>query len=46
MSMFSAVSTCSLFICVTHLLNGAQFLNATGVFGLPPTAAISPVTST
>ena len=28
-SKFSAVSTCSSFICVTHLVKGAQFLNAT-----------------
>ena len=28
-SKFSAVSTCSSFICVAHLVNGAQFLNAT-----------------
>ena len=44
MSKFSAVSTCSSFMCVTHLLKGAQFLDAIGVFSFPPTTAISHVT--
>ena len=44
MSKFSAVSTCSSFKCVTHLVNGLQFLKAISVFQSPPTTAISPVT--
>ena len=35
---------CSLFTGVTHLVNGAQFLNATLVFESPPVAVISLVT--
>ena len=31
-------------ISVEHSLNGAQFLNATFVFALPPVTAIFPVT--
>ena len=43
-SKFSAVSTCSSFICVTHLAKGAQFLNATLVFAGTCETYISPVT--
>ena len=43
MSRHLAVTMCSSIIWVTHFLNGAQFLNATLVFGLPPVAVISPV---
>ena len=45
MLRFSSVSVCLSFIWVTHLVNGAQFLNATLVFSLPPVAVIYPVTS-
>ena len=41
-SKFSAVSTCSSFICVTHLVKGAQFLNAT-VFAATSGTFTSPV---
>ena len=34
----------SSFIWVTHLVNGAQFLNAPLVLALPPVAVIYPVT--
>ena len=44
MSRFLAVSMCSLFIWVTYLVNGAQFLNAILVFSSPPVAVISFVT--
>ena len=40
-SKFSAVSTCSSFMCATHLVKGAQFLNVTLVSVLPPSAVIS-----
>ena len=40
----SASSTKVSFISVLHLLNGAQFLNATFVFALPPATVIFPVT--
>ena len=43
-SKFSAVSTCSSFICVTHLVKKAQFLNPTLVFAATPATFISPVT--
>ena len=42
-SKFSAVSTCSSFICVTHLVKGAQFLNATLVFAATSATFASPV---
>ena len=42
MLRLSAVLICSSFICVTHLENGAQFLNATLIFALLPVAVISP----
>ena len=42
---FSAVSKCSSFIWVTHLVNKAQFLNAKLVFSSPLVAVISPVTN-
>ena len=42
MSKFSAVSLCSSFIWVTHLVNGAQLLNVTLVFLLTP--VVFPVT--
>ena len=35
---------CSSFVLVIHLVNGAQFLNATLVFALPLVAVVSPVT--
>ena len=38
------VSTCSSFIRVTHLINGAKFLNATLAFTPISVAFISPVT--
>ena len=37
------VSMSSLFIWVTHFVNGAQFLDTTLVFSTPPVAVISPV---
>ena len=43
-SKFSAVSTCSSFICVTHLVKGANFLNATLVSAAIPATFVSPVT--
>ena len=39
-SKLSAVSTCSSFMCVTHLVKGAQFLNATLVFATIPATFI------
>ena len=44
MSILSAVSIYSSFIWVTHLVNEAQFLNATLVFSSPLVAVISLVT--
>ena len=45
MSRLSAVSSmCSSFMWVTHLVNGAQFLNATLIFASPPVVLISPIT--
>ena len=43
MSKVSAVSTCSSFICVTHLVKGPQFLNAT-VSAATAQNFLSPVT--
>ena len=43
-STFSAVSTFSSFICVTHLVKGAQSLNVTLVFAATPATFIYPVT--
>ena len=43
-SKFSAVSTFSSFICVTHLVKGAQSLNVTLVFAATPATFIYPVT--
>ena len=43
-SKFSAVSTCSSFICVRHLVKGARFLNATLVFAATSATFVSPVT--
>ena len=43
-SRFSAVSTCSSFICVAHLVKEAQFLNATLVSAATAANFISPVT--
>ena len=43
-SKSSAVSACSSFICVTHLVKGAQFLNATLVSAAISATFISPVT--
>ena len=37
---FSAASTCSSFISVTHLANGAKCLNSTIVSALPPLAVL------
>ena len=42
--VFSALSTKVSFISILHSLNGAQFLNATFVFALPPVTVIFPVT--
>ena len=42
--IISASSTKVSFISVLHLLNGAQFLNATFVSLLPPVTVIHPVT--
>ena len=42
--MCCASSTKVSFISVQHFLNGAQFLNATFVFPLPPVTLIFPVT--
>ena len=42
-STFAAVSMCSSFIWVTHLVNGAQFLNATSAFSILPVTVIYPV---
>ena len=44
MSILLAPSMSSSFMWVMHLVNGAQFLNATLVLASPPVAAISPVT--
>ena len=41
---FSAVSKCSSFTRVTHLVHGEQFIIATLVFASPPVAFIFPVT--
>ena len=41
---FSAVSTCSSFISLKHLVKGAQFLNATLVSAAISPIFISPVT--
>ena len=41
---FSAVLMSSLFMLVSHLVNGAQFLNTTLVFASPLVAVISVVT--
>ena len=43
-SRLSAISTCSSFKCVTHLVNGLKFLKQTKVLLFPFTTAISPVT--
>ena len=43
-SKVSPVSACSSFICVTHLVKGAQFLNAILVFEGTPATSISHVT--
>ena len=44
MLIIFASSTKVSFISVLHLLNGAQFLNATFVLSLPPVTVIFPVT--
>ena len=43
-SKLSAVSKCSSVICVTHLVKGAQILNATLVFAATSAIFISSVT--
>ena len=40
-SKFSVVSTCSSFICVTHIVKGAHFLNATSVFAATSASLLS-----